>query len=222
MLTPLLVLCMVSVGVWATTAIREERQVVLDNSYPTVLYINTALDSASANTRADTSNVIHVNLYPPNQKPAEPRRAVVVLRGEAEGTLVLTQEDPPAGVTRIEGSISNLTSGLHGFHIHQFGDLSGGCGTAGGHYNPFGKQHGAPENFNRHLGDLGNIVADESGVAFVNITDPLVALTGLRTVVGRAVVVHAGADDLGKGGNEESLKTGNAGGRVACGVIGFA
>jgi len=69
------------------------------------------------------------------------------------------------------------------------------------------------------LGDLGNITADESGVAKINIVSNRIVLMGDRSIVGRGVVVHADKDDLGQGGDEESLKTGNAGDRLACGVI---
>lgn len=59
--------------------------------------------------------------------------------------------------------IEGITPGLHGFHIHEKGDLSGGCKSAGGHYNPFGMTHGSRESEERHVGDLGNIEADENG-----------------------------------------------------------
>ncbi|MPC72813.1 Superoxide dismutase [Cu-Zn] [Portunus trituberculatus] len=157
------------------------------------------------------------------QSPPTPRKAVVVLGGgEATGTLILTQAAPPTGEVHIEGVVSNLTPGLHGFHIHEKGSLENGCISAGGHYNPYMRDHGSPIHLERHVGDLGNILADQSGVAHVNITDPLVTLVGPRSVIGRAIVVHAGEDDLGGGGHPSSLKTGNAGGRVGCGVIGIA
>ena len=70
------------------------------------------------------------------------------------------------------------------------------------------------------MGDLGNINTDASGAAKGTIEDKYVKLIGPESVIGRMIVVHAGEDDLGQGGNEESLKTGNAGGRAACGVIG--
>jgi len=76
----------------------------------------------------------------------------------------------------------------------------------------------APQN--RHVGDLGNIEADESGKAAFNFNDPQLKLTGEHSIVGRSVVVHAGTDDLGRGGHDDSKTTGHAGGRVACGVIG--
>merc|ERR1712243_118827 len=77
----------------------------------------------------------------------------------------------------------------------------------------------APTDSVRHIGDLGNITAGDSGVASVDIKDSLIQLSGEHSIIGRTVVVHADPDDLGKGGVELSLTTGNAGARVACGVI---
>jgi superoxide dismutase, Cu-Zn family len=131
------------------------------------------------------------------------------------GTLLLKQK--PGGPTFIAGKITGLEPGEHGFHIHEFGDLSNGCESAGAHYNPDGVDHGDLEQ--GHVGDLGNVTADENGVATVRIIAERVDLTGDRSVVGRAVVIHSDKDDLGKGGDAESLKTGNAGDRLACGVI---
>ena len=123
---------------------------------------------------------------------------------------------------KITGEFKGLKQGLHGFHIHQFGDLTQGCTTAGPHYNPFKRTHGGPDKEIRHVGDLGNVVAGEDGVAKYEIEDHLVQLTGENTVIGRSFVVHAGIDDLGEGGHELSPTTGNAGGRLACGVIGLS
>ena len=123
----------------------------------------------------------------------------------------------PGTPTLIKGKVTGLTPGEHGFHIHEYGDLSRGCESAGAHYNPDGVDHGDLKN--GHVGDLENITANEDGIAEFTIKADRVDLIGDRSVVGRAVVVHADVDDLGKGGDEESLKTGNAGDRLACGVI---
>ena len=97
-----------------------------------------------------------------------------------------------------------------------------GCKTAGPHYNPFNTTHGGPEDEIRHVGDLGNVVAMEDGVANYEYEDRLVMLHGEISVVGRSMVCHADEDDLGRGGHELSLITGNAGARLACGVIGLS
>jgi len=135
------------------------------------------------------------------------------------GTITFTQENP-SDSTIITGQLKGLAPGNHGFHIHQFGDYTNGCMSAGGHFNPAGKSHGGPSDEERHAGDLGNIIAGDDGVANVEIKDCQVPLIGENSVIGRSLVVHEKEDDLGKGNNEESLKTGNAGPRLACGVIG--
>ncbi|XP_076444454.1 superoxide dismutase [Cu-Zn]-like [Babylonia areolata] len=148
-------------------------------------------------------------------------KAICVLSGstEVKGELIFTQEgDSP---TKVQGEVRGLTQGDHGFHIHQFGDVSNGCASAGSHFNPQEKKHGGPTDTERHAGDLGNIVANEDGTAKVDITDAQIPLSGPNSIIGRCLVVHAGKDDLGKGGDDESLKTGNAGARVACGIIGI-
>ncbi|CAI9289992.1 unnamed protein product [Lactuca saligna] len=149
------------------------------------------------------------------------KKAVAVLKGTSsvEGVVTLTQED--SGPTTVNVKITGLTPGPHGFHLHEFGDTTNGCISTGPHFNPNGHTHGAPEDKIRHAGDLGNIIANADGVAEATIVDDQIPLTGPNAVVGRALVVHELADDLGKGGHELSLSTGNAGGRLACGVVGL-
>ncbi|KAJ7385691.1 Superoxide dismutase [Cu-Zn] [Desmophyllum pertusum] len=147
------------------------------------------------------------------------------LTGRSHGTRIhfsLAKKGTNGDVCKITGKIENLTAGKHGFHVHQFGDGTSGCTSAGPHFNPTGKTHGGPTDEVRHYGDLGNITAGDNGVATIDITDKLVSIVGKDSVVGRTIVVHAKVDDLGKGGDEESLKTGNAGARQACGVIGIS
>lgn len=150
-------------------------------------------------------------------------KAVAVLRGDAGVSGVVNFEQPSENApTTVSYEIAgNSPNAQRGFHIHEFGDNTNGCTSAGPHFNPFGKSHGGPDSEVRHVGDLGNIATDGSGVAKGSKTDSLIKLLGPDSILGRTVVVHAGQDDLGKGGNEESLKTGNAGGRPACGVIGI-
>uniref|UniRef100_A0A0E0I5C2 Superoxide dismutase [Cu-Zn] n=1 Tax=Oryza nivara TaxID=4536 RepID=A0A0E0I5C2_ORYNI len=161
-------------------------------------------------------------------------KAVAVLASSegVKGTIFFSQEGD--GPTSVTGSVSGLKPGLHGFHVHALGDTTNGCMSTGPHFNPTGKEHGAPQDENRHAGDLGNITAGADGVANVNVSDSQtvnltsvtfferqIPLTGAHSIIGRAVVVHADPDDLGKGGHELSKTTGNAGGRVACGIIGL-
>jgi Cu-Zn family superoxide dismutase len=111
---------------------------------------------------------------------------------------------------------------LHGFHVHEAGDLSEGCTSACKHFNPFNKLHGCPGAVERHVGDLGNIKSDSNGEADYTITDDVIQLRGMRNIIGRCLIIHADPDDCGKGQNEESKKTGNAGKRIACTVIGYS
>eukprot|EP01006_Ploeotia_vitrea_P040034 TRINITY_DN66398_c1_g1_i1.p1 TRINITY_DN66398_c1_g1~~TRINITY_DN66398_c1_g1_i1.p1 ORF type:complete len:156 (-),score=79.57 TRINITY_DN66398_c1_g1_i1:238-705(-) len=149
-------------------------------------------------------------------------KASCTITGDGVKGMVYFEQEEKGGPTKITGEVTGLKPGKHGFHVHMYGDISGGCKTTGGHFNPFGKTHGAPADDTRHVGDLGNIVADADGKVVLDITDNLVSLIGATSVIGRAIVIHEGEDDLGKGGHELSLTTGNAGGRVGCGVIGLA
>ncbi len=118
---------------------------------------------------------------------------------------------------RVVAKVSGLTPGLHGFHIHEKGDCSEKDGTAagaaGGHFNPGGMKHGGPTDAMRHAGDFGNITADASGNATYEAIDAHITFDGMNSIIGRGVIVHANADDL------SGQPAGNAGPRVACGVI---
>ena len=135
-------------------------------------------------------------------------------------TGVVTIKETSATTVEITYNIQGLVpNSIHGFHVHETADYSNGCLSTGGHYNPMAKTHGAPFATERHAGDLGNIVADGSGVAAGTFTDNVVRLSGAESVMGRAVVLHDGSDDLGLGGQADSLTTGHAGGRLMCGTI---
>jgi superoxide dismutase, Cu-Zn family len=127
------------------------------------------------------------------------------------GTVTFTQE---AGGVRIVAELAGLTPGDHGFHIHETGDCTALDGASTGNdFNPTGSPHGGPEAQARHVGDLGNITADASGNARLDRVDARLSLEGEQSLMGRAVVVHVGADDL------TSQPAGHAGPCAACGVI---
>ena len=134
----------------------------------------------------------------------------------------------------INVNVKGLKKGKHGFHIHQAGDLTDECMSACAHFNPTNKNHGGPNDKERHVGDLGNILSNKNGEVKKKFVDHLIKLKGKNNIIGRCVVIHEDEDDLGRGGLDEegniidkklhleSLKTGNAGKRIACGVIGYS
>lgn len=106
----------------------------------------------------------------PNGKPCEGGS-----NSGVTGTINFSQADA-SSPTHITYEVTGLTPGLHGFHVHEKADFSDGCMSAGPHYNPFGKTHGGPDDEERHVGDLGNIEADASGLAKGSMTAPLIHL----------------------------------------------
>ena len=117
----------------------------------------------------------------------------------------------------VVADVHGLTKGKHGFHIHEYGDCSAPDGTStGGHFNPDKTEHGGPMAAIRHVGDMGNLDADASGNAHLDYMDPLMTFEGKNSIIGRGIIVHASEDDF------HTQPTGNAGARVAYGVIGIA
>lgn len=153
---------------------------------------------------------------PEGAPDVERARAILVSIGESGVSGEILFEDVEEGV-RITGRVEGLEPGLHGFHVHRYGDLSdrSSGASAGDHFAPEGSPHGRPSDEERHVGDLGNIEAGEDGVATIDMLDDLIALDGPRSIVGRAVVVHAQADQF-------TQPAGDAGDRVAFAVIGIA
>lgn len=147
-----------------------------------------------------------------------PKAALAVLvsgsGSNVKGTIKFTQE---ANGVRVEANVEGLTPGQHGFHVHEHGDLSKpDLTSAGGHFNPGKHKHAGRDAAERHIGDLGNLEAGADGRATASFVDPHLKLHGAHSILGRAVIIHAKADDL------KSQPTGDAGGRVAGGVIGIA
>lgn len=133
---------------------------------------------------------------------------------QVRGTVTFTQVGPD--IVRVAGSFSGHTKGTKGFHIHEKGDCSDPKGmSTGGHFNPGKHKHGGPYEPERHAGDLGNLTFNDKGTATVNFVVGGISVSKDKPdgIIGRAVIVHMDSDDMA------TDPTGNAGGRVACGVI---
>lgn len=141
-------------------------------------------------------------------------KAVVNPIAESGVMGMVTFSESEGGGVEITAELTGLEEGKHGFHIHQYGDCSASDGTsAGGHFNPLEKDHSNPEAMNRHMGDMGNIMANSEGKAELNYVDKTI---NIGMIIGRGIIVHAGEDDL------SSQPSGAAGSRIACGVVGIA
>lgn len=129
---------------------------------------------------------------------------------------VLFKQDGSQGTLRVLFQFGGFLTDAEpkAIHIHQYGDLSQGCSSTQGHYNPYG------ENHPNHPGDFGNFMPQEGMISAV--VESKATLFGGMSVIGRAVVVHEKNDDLGQGGNPGSLLHGNAGRRLACCIIGIS
>jgi Cu-Zn family superoxide dismutase len=137
--------------------------------------------------------------------------------------VIYFEQPVKGGYTNIYGHINGLSVGKHGIHIHQYGDLTAGCESAGPHYNPFGHKHGGPDMSIRHVGDLGNIECTNPFTStFFVLKDNLISLVGPYSVIGRTLVIHEDEDDLGLSNHPLSSTTGNSGRRIACAIIGIA
>ena len=137
-----------------------------------------------------------------------------------KGTVIFTENANKVSIDiNLEGLKKNH---LHGFHVHQAGDLRDKCTSMCAHFNPYNKTHGCPGMKKRHVGDLGNLITDENGKVNYRIYDDMIKLHGAANIIGRGLIIHADTDDCGKGSNEQSLITGNAGKRIACSIIGWA
>lgn len=148
--------------------------------------------------------------------PPEPKRAEAALapasKSKVTGTTTFVEVD---GGVEITATVENLKPGDHGWHVHEKGDCSApDASSAGEHFNPENKKHGAPDAAEHHAGDFGNLTAGKDGKATKTITMMGVTLgDGPTSLVGKSVIVHAKKDDL------KSQPSGNAGARIACGVI---
>jgi len=153
-------------------------------------------------------------------RAADPTSAVAVLHPTAgsKTTGTIRFEPTADGKVHVTGVVEGLNpNSEQAIHIHEFGDCTAADATsAGGHYNPDCHEHGLPTQEMRHAGDLGNLKSDANGVAHLDLTVDTMTINGPKNpIIGRGVIVHAKLDDGGQ-------PTGNAGTRVACGVVGWA
>jgi Cu-Zn family superoxide dismutase len=145
-----------------------------------------------------------------------PKAAYTVLKdaeGEELGTVKFMKIDE--GI-KVSAKLEGLSEGKHGFHVHENGKCEApDFKSAGGHFAPNKSPHGAPDHDppKRHTGDLGNVEANADGVATYERIDKVLAFSGTNNILGKAVILHKGTDDL------KSQPSGAAGPRRACGVI---
>lgn len=139
----------------------------------------------------------------------------VIDSGKIKGTVLFKQKDD---YVQIKVDIKGLTkSHLHGFHIHESGDLREGCKSCCSHYNPQDTEHGGL--YGGHAGDLGNIKTDNDGNCNMSIkTNKFI----VDEILGRSIIIHEDEDDCGLGNSEDSKTTGHSGSRIACSVIGIS
>ncbi|HVT04943.1 MAG TPA: superoxide dismutase family protein [Thermoanaerobaculia bacterium] len=136
-------------------------------------------------------------------------------RSGSNATGTVTFWDLGKGNVRVKVDMTGIPAGNHGFHVHEKGDCSAlDASSAGGHFNPTSMAHGAPDVEAHHAGDFGNVTADAKGEVHTTMTTRSITLgSGTDSVIGKALVLHADRDDL------TTQPSGNAGKRIACGVV---
>lgn len=147
--------------------------------------------------------------------PAGPRASAALEATTGNATSGVVDFVQNGDTVVVSGTVRGLPpNSEHGFHVHEKGDCSSGDGmSAGGHFNPDGQPHGNHAGMAHHAGDLPSLVADANGVANFSFESPTISLSGVRSVVGRGLIVHKDPDDY------TTQPTGNSGARLACAVI---
>ena len=163
----------------------------------------------------------------PHTPVIKPINAIATLHSDQVNGYVLFHQCHPSDPVSVRFQIKGPPNQTHAIHIHECGDLRKGCDSLGSHFNPYGETHGCIlYDMPRHAGDLiNNLTFDSEGNFVFQYKDPLISLyPSYKSIIGRSVVIHEKQDDLGLGkgkDREESLKTGNAGKRICCAVIGL-
>jgi Cu-Zn family superoxide dismutase len=147
-------------------------------------------------------------------------KAIAVFEGKISGRVTFEEQNNSIIIDiQLKGLNKNA---LHGFHVHESGDLTNKCDSMCAHFNPYHKQHGGPGMKNRHVGDLGNLRTDKNGEVHIKCMDSMIKLKGKANILGRGLIIHENADDCGLGENESSKINGNSGKRIACAIIAVA
>ena len=148
-------------------------------------------------------------------------KAIAVFNDKIKGTVKFSEV---GSKIKIDLDLTGLSpNSLHGFHVHEAGDLTDKCKSMCAHFNPYGLTHGCPGQTIRHVGDLGNIHTNNKGEAKYTFFDNVIKLRGSKAnIIGRGLIIHEDEDDCGKGGFPDSSTTGHAGIRIACAVIGYS
>ena len=177
---------------------------------------NETVEQDKSNIREEQKNSNNTTVENQPEKEASKLTVVMYAKSDsyAEGDISLKENN---GKVKMNVEMKGLTPGEHAIHIHEKGDCSAADGTsAGGHWNPSDEKHGKWGEHAFHMGDIGNLVADDKGfVSYEFETDKwcLGCDDSTKNIIGKSFIIHAGADDF------ESQPSGNAGSRVACGVI---
>lgn len=159
----------------------------------------------------NNQEIAAVDTIPGKQRIKEAVANIRSFKGDQiKGIVTFTQV--PGGI-KIVADIDGLSPGKHGFHIHEFGDCSGDGSKTGSHFNPTNSEHGGFDGPVRHVGDLGNIEADETGHAHYQRVDRIIRFEGSDSILGCSLVIHSDPDDY------KTQPTGNSGAKIACGVI---
>jgi Cu-Zn family superoxide dismutase len=178
--------------------------------------LSVALLSGACGSKEEAAPESATTPEPEAIEAAAPVVAVAVLqpRADSEVSGAITFTETADGVL-VTADIARIAPGKHGLHLHELGDCSSeDFKSTGGHFNPTDAPHGAPTDDTRHAGDFGNIEIGEDGAGHLElITSMLTIADGPNSVLGRAVILHEGEDDL------VSQPTGAAGGRLGCGVV---
>ncbi|RYZ83850.1 MAG: superoxide dismutase family protein [Proteobacteria bacterium] len=180
----------------------------------TTTIVAIALCSACASKDTSTTTVAQEGTPAPVETQA-PKNAEAVFtaakKQKAKGTIHFVQT---GDTVTVEGTLTGIKAGPHGFHIHENGDCSAeGFTSAGGHFNPMNASHGGADASVKHAGDLGNIVADKKGKAAYKMTLTGVNVGGANGIIGKALIIHEKPDDM------KSQPSGDSGNRIACAII---